>query len=99
MAQPLVTVALSRVVGGTPAAVVGGLAGPIEPGNRLAVLSGGDRNCGQQLRVGRVQQPSQQHGMKRERTKAEPALPARGRGIQLRKHLEDSRAAVSRVAA
>ena len=88
MTQALVTIALRGGVSGTAAAVVGILAGPVEPGDGFAVLPRGYRNRGEQLRVGSVQQPRQHQGMDGKRTEAKPALPARGRGIELRKHRE-----------
>ena len=87
MCQPLVTVTLGGGVGGTVAAVVGRLARPVEPRDRLAILPRGHRHGSEQLRLGSVQQPCQHQTMERKRTHPQPALPARGRGIQLGKHL------------
>ncbi len=86
MTESLVAVTFGRAVGGALAAVVGGFARPVEPGDRLAVVAYSYRDRGEQLRIGRVQQPGKNQAMKGERTGAEPALPARGRGIELRKH-------------
>src|SRR5580704_3093801 len=86
MSEPLMTVTLRGGVGGALTAVVGRLAGPVEPRDGFAILPGRYRDRGQQLRVGCVQQPRQRESMEGERTHPEPALPARGRGIQWCKH-------------
>src|ERR1700676_5164625 len=97
MAQALMTVTLRRLVGRTLIAVVGGFAWPVKARNGLAVLAARDGVCGKQLRFRSMQEPGQQKPMDDKRDDPKPALPACTRGIQLRKHLDDSVA--SRVSA
>jgi hypothetical protein len=64
-------------------AVIGSFAGPVQPGEGLAILPKGNR-CGiQQLRFRSMKKPSQQEAVQNKRTHEQPVLPGSGRAIQL----------------
>ena len=88
------TVALRCRVGRALAAVVGRFTGQIKPRDGCAILPDSNRVCSEKLRIRRMQNPRQQQAVYGKGSHPQPALPSRGSGIQLRKHILPQRHAM-----